>query len=141
VNDTAAGAGAKGTGMIVGAVVFLPLIVLGALAMQKVRLLQDAETLIVRIGRGEKHLRRRDIVRYTVNEPRVGSIRLQAADGGVLQDLHPRMQEHRAVLAFIDGDDRYVEAERRTAIRGRVSVVTYALRGHEAKSCNAQACA
>jgi len=129
VNGTAAGAGAKATGMIVGALVFVPLIALGALATQKVRLRQDAETLNVRIGRSEKHLRRRDIVGYTVNEPRVGSIRLRAEDGGVLQDLHPRMQDHAAVLAFIDGDDRYAEAGRTTAFRGRVNVVTYALRG------------
>ncbi|WP_407357879.1 hypothetical protein LTA6_002332 [Microbacterium sp. LTA6] len=124
VNDMAAG-GAKGTGMLVGAVVFIPLIALAAVSMQRVHLRRDADTLTVRIGSAEKHLRNGDIARYTVNTPRVGTIRLLAPDGSMLQEFNPRMQDYRRVLELVDHGGRYAEVERRTAFRGRVNVVTY----------------
>ncbi|MFT4259190.1 hypothetical protein [Microbacterium sp.] len=124
VDDMAAG-GAKSTGMIVGAVVFVPIIAIAALATQRIRLRRDADTLTIRVGQRETHVRRADIARFTVNEPRVGVIRLLAADGALIAQLEPRMQEHRAVRDFIDDDAPYVEVERRSAFRGRVSVIIY----------------
>ncbi|MDR6867566.1 hypothetical protein J2Y69_002170 [Microbacterium resistens] len=123
------GAGSvKGIGLVVGAIALAPLIAIFAFATRRVEIRQDATTLTVRTGREETHIRRRDIARLTVNEPRVGTIRLLAADGGLLGELSPRPKEFPQVVGLIQEDGSFTEIERRTAFRGRVNVVTYARR-------------
>ncbi|GAB3601334.1 hypothetical protein [Microbacterium tumbae] len=125
VNELAAG-GAKSTGMIVGVIVFIPLIVLLLLARERVLLRRDAATLTVRIRRDERIIRDGEIAGYTVNEPTsTGSLRLLGDDGRVLLELHPRIQDFRQAQELAIPAAAFVEVDRRSVFRGRAQAVTY----------------
>ena len=113
------------TGFITGAVCLIPLIVVIVLLRQKVVLRQEGATLLVRIGRRDHAIVRRDIHRIVVHEPALGPIRLYSTEGALLLSVNPPVQEYARVVGFLTDGHSYSAVSRQPVFGGRLTAITF----------------